>query len=135
MLDICWTAYSKILSDSLIKHCDLLKPIDRNQFRILVHTVKDTEKAKDGLLKAAIRDSRHKAEILAEAAGTALGDIITIDYSWGVIDFVTRPMNRLAEPARAYGAVMEDSYEMDIEPEDIVVEDTVTVVWGLFGKD
>ena len=95
------------------------------------YTVKDTEKAKDELLKAAVSDSRHKAEILAEAAGTDLGSIMTIDYSWGVIDFVTRPMNRLAEPAMAYGAVMEDSYEMDIEPENIEVEDTVTVIWEL----
>jgi uncharacterized protein YggE len=95
------------------------------------YTVKDTEKAKDELLKAAVSDSRHKAEILAEAAGTDLGSIMTIDYSWGVIDFVTRPMNRLAEPAMAYGAAMEDSYEMDIEPENIEVEDTVTVIWEL----
>ena len=95
------------------------------------YTVKNAEGARDELLKAAIRDSRHKAEILAEAAGTGLGKIITIDYSWGEIDFAVRPMNRLAKPAMAYGAAMEDSYEMDIEPDSIDVEETVTVIWEL----
>ena len=40
-----------------------------------------------------MEDSKNKAEVLSKAAGVTLGDIQIIDYSWGEIDFVTRPMN------------------------------------------
>jgi len=50
------------------------------------------------------------------------------------IDFEYRPMNRmlmtdecLAAPMDAGGA----SYDMDIEPDDIEVSDTVTVRWEI----
>lgn len=95
------------------------------------YTIQDVAKAKNDLLREAVRDSRNKAEILTEAAGVQLGEIVSIDYSWGQIDFVARPMNRVLEPMMATGAVMEDSYEMDIEPDDISVEDTVTVIWSI----
>ena len=95
------------------------------------YTLKDTEGAKNELLARAVADSRIKAQVLTEAAGVQLGQLMTIDYSWGEIEFVSRPMNRLAEPMLACGAAQEDSYDFDIEPDDIDVEDTVTVVWGL----
>ena len=97
----------------------------------LEYTVKDTEAAKNELLAKAVVDSRTKAEVLTTAAGVKLGEILTIDYSWGEIEFVSRSMNRLAEPLMAYGAAEEDSYDFDIEPDDIDVEDTVTVIWEL----
>lgn len=95
------------------------------------YTVKDTEGAKNELLAKAVVDSRVKVQVLTEAAGVQLGQIITIDYSWGEIEFASRPMNRLAEPIMAYDAAKESSYDFDIEPDDIEVEDTVTVVWSL----
>ena len=94
------------------------------------YTVKDTDSAKNELLKAAVADSRRKAEVLTEAAGAGLGEILTIDYSWGEIEFVTNPVSRLAEPMMAYDTLT-DGIAMDIEPDDIDVEDTVTVVWAL----
>ena len=95
------------------------------------YTVKDAEKAKNELIARAVADSKIKAQVLTEAAGVGLGEIMTIDYSWGEIEFVTRPINRLAEPLMAYGGAQESSYDFDIEPDDIEVEDTVTVVWNL----
>ena len=95
------------------------------------YTVKDTAKAKNDLLREAVHDSRNKAEILTEAANVQLGQIISIDYSWGQVEFVTRPMSRLAVPEMAYNSAMEESYDMDIEPDDISVEDTVTVIWEI----
>ena len=95
------------------------------------YTIKDTERAKNELLAKAVEDSRIKAQVLTEAAGVQLGQVITIDYSWGEIELVSRPMNRLAEPIMAYGAAKENSYDFDIEPDDIEAEDTVTVVWSL----
>ena len=95
------------------------------------YTVKDTEAAKQELLKKAVQDARKKAEIIAESAYVALKEILSIDYSFGDTSFVVRPVNRIAEAKMAYGAVMEDSLDLDIEPEDIKVEDTVTVVWKI----
>lgn len=96
------------------------------------YTIADKEKSKNELLASAVEDSKNKAEVLSKAAGVTLGDIQIIDYSWGEIDFVTRPMNdmimecetRVAEPMGA-------SYDLDIEPDNIDVTDTVTVVWKI----
>ena len=53
------------------------------------------EKCKNELLGKAIADSKEKARVLTEAADVKLCDIINIDYSWGEVDFVTRPMNEM----------------------------------------
>ena len=65
---------------------------------------------------------------VAEAAGVMLGDIVKIDYSWGELEIVSRPVERCMMSA-ANGTA--DSYKMDIEPDDIDVTDTVTVVWEI----
>lgn len=94
------------------------------------YTVADPEAAKNELLGEAIKDSMAKANVLATAANVKLGNIVNIDYSWGEVDFVSRPLEELSlrccedacEPA---------SYNMDIEPDDIDMADTVTVVWNI----
>ena len=61
-----------------------------------------------------------------------LRDIQTIDYSWGENDFEFCPMKRdlmLGEGARM--DMPSGSYDMDIEPDDIEVSDTVTIVWEI----
>lgn len=60
------------------------------------YTVSDPEKYKDELLKNAIEDSKHKAKVLAHAADVELGDIVSIDYSWGEINFVSEPIQNFA---------------------------------------
>jgi len=107
-----------------LSHCSV-KP----EFR-LSYTVKDPEVAKNELLGKAVSDARDKAAVLTNAAGVALKDIQSIDYSWGEIDFEVRPMSRVC----VTGAPMEmedSSYAMDIEPDDIEVSDTVTVLWEI----
>ncbi len=107
-----------------LAHCSV-----KTEFNIQ-YTIKDVEAAKNKLLGKAVTDSKEKAGILAEAAGVKLKDIINIDYSWGEIEFVTRPMNRgmVLEASRAMSA---DAYDINIEADDIEVEDTVTVVWEI----
>ena len=68
--------------------------------------------------------------MLSGAAGLKLGAIQSMDYSWGEINMEIYPMSReldvvdcLASPA--------GSYDLDIEPDDIEVKDTVTVVWEI----
>ena len=102
----------------------------RPEFRIS-YTVKDPEAAKNLLLGKAVADAKEKAAVLTHAADVTLKDIQSIDYSWGEIDFEYRPMrgNVLAEKCLA--APMDASYDLDIEPDDIDVSDTVTVVWEI----
>lgn len=86
--------------------------------------VKDTETAKNRLLGYAIRDAKAKANVLAEASGVKLGEIKNIDYSWGEIRFESDRMPVACGPADA-------SLNIDIEPDDIDVSDTVTVEWEI----
>lgn len=111
-----------------LAHCPV-KP----EFRIS-YTVRDQEAAKNDLLRRAVTDAKGKALILTQAAGVELRDIQSIDYSWGEINFEVQPMDRmlmadacLAPPKSAENG----SYDMDIEPDDMSINDTVTVVWEI----
>lgn len=96
------------------------------------YTVADMEKCKNELLGKAIADSREKARVLTEAADVKLCDIINMDYSWGEVDFVTRPMNEMMLRSCAEDCCAEPvGYNLDIEADDIDVTDTVTVVWSI----
>ena len=94
------------------------------EFRIS-YTVADQEAVKNELLGKAVEDAMKKAEVLAKAAGLSLGDIQSVDYSWGEIKMEVRPMEDMPIPGCA------DACEMDIEPDDIEMSDTVTVVWEI----
>ncbi|WP_035795833.1 SIMPL domain-containing protein [Butyrivibrio sp. WCD3002] len=99
-------------------------------FRIS-YTVKDKEASKNELLGKAIADAKAKAAVLTSAAGVTLKDIKTIDYSWGEIEFEYSPMRG---DMLCKSALMEEScrsFDMDIEPDDIEVSDTVTVMWEI----
>ena len=97
------------------------------EFR-LSYTVKDQEAAKNELLGRAVKDAMDKAAVLARAAGVTLGDIQSVDYSWGRIEFEVHPTDDLLMEA-APMTMSADSYDLDIEPDDIEVTDTVTVLW------
>ena len=99
------------------------------EFR-LGYTVKDPEAVKNELLGKAVKDAMGKAGVLSAAAGVKLGAIQSVDYSWGEIDFEVRPMSR---DFAAYDclSVKSESYDLDIEPDDIEAQDTVTVVWEI----
>ena len=92
------------------------------------YTVKDPEKVKNELLGNAVRDAAEKAGVLSTAAGLTLGQIQSLDYSWGTLEFEVNTIERrmMCEPTCA-----EESLPMDIEPDDIDVQDTVTVVWEI----
>ena len=102
----------------------------RPEFNI-AYTVKDREAAKNELLAKAVDDAKKKAAVLAGAAGLALGDIQTVDYSFGEIEMVARPVNRLMAAGKMVRESAQESLDMDFEPDDIEVSDTVTVVWEI----
>ncbi len=101
----------------------------RPEFNIS-YTVKDRESAKNELLSKAITDAKEKAAVLTQAAGVTLKEIQTIDYSWGEIDMEVRPMNSMMM-RKISADNTEDGYSIDMEPDDISVSDTVTVVWEI----
>ena len=100
------------------------------EFRIS-YTVADPEAARNELLGKAVADSKAKAAVLTEAGGVRLGEIQTIDYSWGRLDIEYRPMrsNMLCDCEAPMAT--KASYDIDIEPDDIELSDTVTVVWEI----
>lgn len=51
-----------------------------------------------------------------------------IDYSLGEIDIRTSPVDKF-ELKKSYA--LESSYDIDIEPDDIDLADTVTMVWEI----
>jgi len=97
------------------------------------YTVKDVEAVKNSLIGQAVKDSKVKAEILAQAAGVRLGDILSVDYSWGEVEIVSGPVNQMDEACRgiALTAASEGTYDMGMEPEEIEVSDHVTVIWAI----
>ena len=96
------------------------------------YTTSDPETARNKLLAKAVADSKIKAEVLADAAGVELRDIKMIDYSWGQIDIVSTPVDgKIMETCRSVGYGNPGSVDLDIEPDDIEVTDTVTIVWSI----
>ena len=97
------------------------------------YTVKDQEAAKNELLGKAVADAKEKANVLAKAADLQLKEIQTVDYSWGEISMEVRPVGGMlrANKMMAAECAEDAAYGMDIEPDDITVSDTVTVVWEI----
>ena len=96
----------------------------------LSYTVKDRETSKNLLLGKAVEDAKAKALVLAQAAGVSLKDIQSIDYSWDEISFECSPMQN-GMPKLAMARDCAGSYDVNIEPDDIEVSDTVTVIWEI----
>lgn len=96
------------------------------------YTVKDQEAAKNALLCKAVTDAREKAAVLTQASGTVLKDIQTIDYSFGEISFEVQPMARNMMMKEAKAAAFDSAgYDMNINPDDIEISDSVTVIWEI----
>ena len=73
-------------------------------------------------------NAKRKAEILCEASGVKLGDLIAIDYNWGELDIYSHTRYDCCEDALY---PMAASKAIDIDPDDIDVSDTATFVWEL----
>ena len=108
-----------------LAHCEI-----RPEFRIS-YTVKDLEASKNLLLGKAVADAKEKAAVLSQSGGVVLKAIQSIDYSWGEIDFECRPMPGDIVMSNSISVHESRSYDLDIEPDDIDVTDTVTVVWEI----
>ncbi len=91
------------------------------------YTLGDRESARRTLLAQAVESSRSRAQVLAAAAGVTLGEVLSIDYAWGPEEEV-RPLYAAAE-----GAALRKNAALpiDLDPEDLTLEETVTILWRL----
>lgn len=97
-------------------------------------TVKDPTSAKNELLRKAVTNAKEKAALLAEASGVKLARIVSIDYSWGEIRIQSKQFDMLCQEGDRFereslGAP--SSYDVNIDPEDIELTDTVTMTWEI----
>lgn len=97
----------------------------------IAFTVKNASAINAEMLRSATANARRKAEILCEASGVLLGELISINYSWGELDIISPTQYRVAEecmdaPMMAKG--------IDLLPDDIDVSDTATFVWEIKQK-
>ena len=100
----------------------------RPVFRIS-YTVRDAEGAKNALLEKAVADAGEKARALTRAAGVTLGEVQSIDYSWSRLDLEVMPVAPIGADMCMKSSV--NSLDLDVEPDDILLSDTVTVLWAI----
>ena len=94
---------------------------------ISIHfTVKEKGQVAEQLLENAVEDARKRAKILARAAGEKLGDLKQVEYHGK--DWNLESATHYGMPPQLLRASTET---IRMEPEQIVVQDTVTVIWKL----
>ncbi len=92
-------------------------------------TVKEPSKVSDELLGSAAENARGKAEVISKASGVGLGQLLRIDYNWGELDIYSHTRYDMGDHycmASTMGGC-----EIDFEPDDIKVGDTVTFEWEI----
>lgn len=89
-------------------------------------TVKDATAINEEMLRSATVNAKRKAEILCEASGVTMGDLIAIDYNWGELDIYSNTRYDCCEDTMPLMAK-----SIDIDPDDIDVSDTATFVWEI----
>lgn len=95
----------------------------------IYYGVDDPESAKNLLLGNAIQDAKKKAEIICKSADVKLGTIKDINYSWLDVEFRTRSYDMYDDCQLMMCKSAPDSFDIDIEPEDIDKTDNVTITF------
>lgn len=95
------------------------------EFRI-GFSVKDQDALSARMLQNAVANARLKAEIIADAAGLQLGEIISIDYSSDDALFHSPTQFGLRSEKMSVS-----SMALDIQPEDSDIIDSVTIHWQI----
>jgi uncharacterized protein YggE len=90
-------------------------------------SIKDPSAVSEQLLASAVENAKWKAMVLAKAAGVTLGAIQRIEYNWSELHMFSQTDYEQGASVLYAAAPM----AMDIEPEDINVSDTATVIWAI----
>lgn len=96
----------------------------------ILFTVKNPNAIKNELLINATENAKAKAEVLCKASGNSLGEILSINYSWGQINVFSSTRYKMMDECIT-DDVMSKECSPEIEPEDIKVSDSVTFVWEI----
>ena len=91
------------------------------------YALQDERPSQLKMLKRAVVDAREKAEIMAEASGCSLGNVLSINYEFKYI-YVASQARSIHSNSEAMSST---SNSLEITPDDLVVSDTVSVVWEL----
>lgn len=109
---------------------EFLKELSKMKYQTDIemnYSLKNSEDAKNALIYKAVKDSRIKAKVLAEALSVELGEVVNIDYSWMHVDITSRRYSAIE-----CDVMMAPGYaKMSMEPDDIELEDSVTVIWTI----
>ncbi len=89
-------------------------------------TMEDPTAISDALLQSAAENAKKKAEVLCASAGVKLGELQSINYSWGELNIYSNTEYDMRPAEGTFGAV-----PSGFEPEDIDVNDTATFVWEI----
>ena len=89
-------------------------------------TVKDASAINEEMLRSAAASAKRKAEILCDASGVTMGDLLAISCDWGELEITSRTRFDCYESGRMMSEEM-----VDIEPDDIEMSDTATFVWEI----
>lgn len=109
-----------------------LGQLDVNPEFSIYYSIEDAESAKNELLGNAIADAKKKAEVIANASGVALEEILDINYSWIDVELRTRSYNLHDEVMMCKSAPdVNGTYDIDIEPDDIDKTDSVTITFKI----
>ena len=109
-----------------------LGQLDVNPEFSIYYSIEDAESIKNELLGNAIADAKKKAEVIANASGVALEEILEINYNWIDVEFRTRPysLHNKAMMCKSTPDV-NGTYDIDIEPNDIDKTDNVTIIFKI----
>ena len=109
-----------------------LGQLDVNPEFSIYYSIEDAESAKNELLGNAIADAKKKAEVIANASGVALEEILDINYSWIDVEFKTRSYGLHDEVMMCKSAPdVNGVYDIDIDPDDIDKTNNVTITFKI----
>jgi uncharacterized protein YggE len=95
----------------------------------IAFTIKDPTEINEELLRSASENAKRRAEVLSEASGVKLGELVAIDYNMGKPNVYSNTRYNVAD--EALGAPMLMAKSISIQPDDIKLTDTVTFVWKI----
>ncbi len=87
--------------------------------------IQDPQTMEDEILRTAIEDARHRAEVIAQASGVSLVNIDSIDHSYSRMELKTQ-----VNYDSAFTRSLSDSF-LDIEADDISSSDDITIYWEI----
>lgn len=91
------------------------------------NTIRDPRPYQLKILERAVKDAQEKAEMMAKAAGCKLGEVDSITYGKQELTFHSQA--RFIHSNKE--AMTCDANSLNIEPDDLVMSDSVDVSWNL----